>query len=73
MSIFSMNSSISLVRCNLLVGRRAKRVCVCVCVCVRSYGVDGQLYFSPGLPGPKGIRRTMRSVYMRVRVCVYMV
>ena len=49
------------------------RMCVGGCVCVCFYGIDGQLYFSPGLPGPKGIMRTMRSVYMRVRVCVYMV
>ena len=48
------------------------RVCVCVCVCARThlYGVDGQLYFLPGLPGPKGIMRTMPSAYVCVCVCV---
>ena len=46
--------------------------CVCVCVCARThlYGVDGQLYFLPGLPGPKGIMRTMPSAYVCVCVCV---
>ena len=41
-----------------------------MCVCVCFYGIDGQLYFLPGLPGPKGIMRTMPSAYVCVCVCV---
>ena len=54
-------------------GEKYSQVCVCqvcqvcVCVCVWLYAIDRQLHLSPGLPGPKGITRTM-SVAAFVRV-----